>query len=691
MYKSGTISNSYELTHIIHATMRDVGWELISGNSPNGIDSIFYSTGEDGYQNIYVKVAANQHDLVSNGDIQFPHSDGYNGFVNFYAYQYHDGTNGYGEIGRYGPALYFADGSALDVKIEMYDFATASYIGGGGDGYAGRQKVLAEPDRNSRGTYSGELFDGQRKLFFTTSGDHLGEVDLAEKDKDLDFVRYSFFTSCTRPAIWSRASAREPKIWASINGYNSSYGSWATYNTLTGTTYYVSGSNTNVYADFSWDGSGGINGWGVQGVRRNGSKYLYRSRGSGSATWARYDIDNNEWTNMSPALPYGSNYATAVYIMKENTGYVYDRIYVAIGNGTRFVSIAIDDNGDPVGSWVTHSNAPDTINDYDGLFYVGGDRIFLTFGGGDSLYRWNFPESPSDSGSWQLVRNPWFNEVHATDYYPSFHAGNHLCGKIPVEENNVTRYWIIANKDRVIVVTETYESSYSSDYNLAYVGLFETAHDDSFTTLTNDAPEGTTTIEVSDTSMFRVGQSYQIVYIGEGDLRKLFNGELRRSAKVSRITISEVKQSTSEIIISSALVDTFPEGSKIGEDVQPVGVFVYGRDEIQTLNNVNLIDDRTGDDTPFQIYKIAYPQQDLAVNSERTNHPVAWPVSLVHSAFYDDSTQITESDVRGALIGVYFAGDIDSENILEINDQNYIAFSIFNSSILSKVLVGPLE
>jgi hypothetical protein len=376
--------------------------------------------------------------------------------------------------------------------------------------------------------------------------------------------------------------------------------------------------------------------------------------------------------------------------MKEITGYDYDRIYVIRGNNQDdFWSIAIDDNGDTNGSWVSHTSLPLSLYSGDNIFYVGGQRLFLTYGGNDSVYYWKFPDSPSATGDSWVQFDGWFPKAHdeSGGRAPVFHAKNHLCSKVEVDEDKVTQYWIFANKSRIVVVTKTYQSSYSSEYNFAYAGMFDSIYDTSFATTQEDTSSGSNTIKVNNTSIFTVGSKYQMIdFNDDGILTEMFNGEARRISKSCNITISAVKQSSSEVVIEGTLVDDYSSGSRIGEDLCPVGVFVYGADEFQTLNNQNIADDRLGYDISSQTYKVKTTNA-IQTLSERVDGIIAWPISLKH----DGISQIINEEVRGHLIGVYSVGSLTSESTVEINGETYMSFCVFNSNALGNIIVGPIE
>ena len=127
----GFHANSHHLVNIIKNELLKQGW-VIRSTIVSNRDYVFYSTGSDGYQDIYIRVAAGQYDYRTEGDVQFPdpNGDGYTGYVNFFAYQFFpsggSANSGSNEIGRTGPALYMIQGEDTFVDVEEYDMMASS-------------------------------------------------------------------------------------------------------------------------------------------------------------------------------------------------------------------------------------------------------------------------------------------------------------------------------------------------------------------------------------------------------------------------------------------------------------------------------------------------------------------------------------------------------------------------------------
>ena len=94
-FQTGTFENSHELVDDIYGFLIGIGWQVIStiqvNHKGDGYDYVFKSSSENGDRDVYIRVGANFTDVgrgLTEGDIQQPFSDGYNGYTNGFAYQY---------------------------------------------------------------------------------------------------------------------------------------------------------------------------------------------------------------------------------------------------------------------------------------------------------------------------------------------------------------------------------------------------------------------------------------------------------------------------------------------------------------------------------------------------------------------------------------------------------------------------
>ena len=136
-FETGTFTNSHEIINKMIGFLANIGWtkHVVLQSDVNGsdYDVVFNSTGADGTKDIYIRLAAGLGDIYSTtGDIQLPLDDGYNGFINGFAYQYFpsSGTaasDGCNELGLYGPLLYVAStDNGNFTAYNMFNFGNAN-------------------------------------------------------------------------------------------------------------------------------------------------------------------------------------------------------------------------------------------------------------------------------------------------------------------------------------------------------------------------------------------------------------------------------------------------------------------------------------------------------------------------------------------------------------------------------------
>lgn len=724
VYKTGFVNNSHQLTQVIHAVMRDAGWSLQAALSSDGTDSVFYSSGENGAQDIYIRVAAKQADHVSQGDIQFYGEDGYTGFVNFFAYQFFkkggsSSHDGYNEIGRFGPLLYkFNDD---DADLYEYNFGTDA-IDDGGTPATVIRRTLREGANSSDGEFY-HVFDGHRFMWHTNTNGALAYFDLArEEDSVFASNRTSngFVSSGIaheHAVVYSRRGPLEPMIWKYRSGANGP--GWHTFNARTEEV--VGDTSPYFYSAPPWGTGGSTGAAACQGMRRDGKKYIYVFRGFSTTSWARYDIDDDDWDSLSPNLPASAhNGLNCILVPKEASGYSQDRIYVSTGNNsTNFYSIAIKNDGLPDTSegWKAHASVPFVVgNEDDKMFHLGGRRIFFMDDGNRNLYFFKLPQEAIATGEWSQdpadIENPWF--INNTDDC-MIGAHYHLCSRVHTTEFGRTQYWVLADKDRVIALTETKETDDFNDQTFCYAGLFETDGYNIGEPLTQDTLPGGSTVFIDDTSNFKIGSSYRIANVvgiipdnqeRDGDFfdgyaKENFAGIARRELPHEIVTIQNI--SSSSLTLTSPVKSWYPAGSKIGEEIQPVGLWVDSMDRIQTLNMTpGSSSDGYASGTPSaQWSTVQQAQLSQQTRSERVDGTNVWPYLLAHSGINTSKSanvNLTEADSRGRLKGVFRGSSdvISLKGTIEINGKTYKRFDVWghnfqSSPLMTVMVIGPLE
>lgn len=684
VYKTGYVNNSHELSHIVHSSMIEAGWRNVAGLKPDGYDCVLYSTGTDGYRDIYVRAAAGMSDRVMTGDVQFPSNDGYTGFVNFLCYQYFEGNSGSSEIGKVGPLVYIAALSEQPSIMKEYNPKSENT----------RTYVSVTDSAQFWYPKYGGATDGRRRIYHTQSWydyakflmwHDLGYDNLYDSINNSIYVTTYFHPY--RNLTFARKNSNSPMIWQLAESSKS----WITYNIQTlevlGTTS-TSVNSISPYATCPWTISFST-AWVVQGTRRTGKKYLYVGRTGSTTDFARYNIDADTWETLS-ALPYACGEGSrAVMVPREASGYAYDRLYVTrAGSTTTFFSVFLDDAGDILGSWTTHTVVPFSAGPETDEMFFCGKAVYLYDGngGGSSpvLYSWTLPTNPTDGGSWISHGNPYGAIFGYTPMVGPDEKGhvwaqqmNNLSSRVPVDEHEWTEYWLFVNKDRIVAVTRTPGSS-GDKYYYAYAGLFETFSDTSVTTTKSIASSGDTTISVEDVGIFKVGSKYMILNTkSNGVLQTFPNGEQEYIGDSEQIIIQSVSKPNSSITVTAALKRTYPSGSKIGEDPQPVCVSLVELEKCQTLNAVHTgwmdstFDKYLSHDRAYNMYK--YQLVTQTTTSSRSGS------QLYPAAFRCDAISgRTVTDSRGKLIGFYFrntSGGIKPPEAITVGEKTYMGFN----------------
>ena len=87
-FETGIAGNEFQLHEKLYDFVIRSGWTLHS--QIDTFDNVYYSSGSDGYQDIFVRTRGNitEKSTVNIGGIQRDFGDGYTGYMNMFAYQY---------------------------------------------------------------------------------------------------------------------------------------------------------------------------------------------------------------------------------------------------------------------------------------------------------------------------------------------------------------------------------------------------------------------------------------------------------------------------------------------------------------------------------------------------------------------------------------------------------------------------
>jgi len=702
-FETGTFTNSHQLVHKILGFLADIGWSkhavLQSDISDSdGYDIVFYSTGEDGNKDIYIRVAAGIGDKwTTTGDIQFPFDDGYTGYINGFAYQYYpstgtSGADGYNELGVHGPFVYNSSPDDGDnYEYNMFSFGPAN---------ASRKRFIFDGalESTSFNANVGEpmCFDGKSKLWQGESSSFFFYVDLFDNTHtDRNEVDLGTWQTQHCPYIRNR------------DGIEYIYGNASQSDDTRRTQRYrISSNNYEGLAAPPFSITNTWQGAVVAGTKRkkflNGEpmhRLLYwmagRTSSNGTSQWAYFDAENNEWSGLiSPGLPFtaGTNSfrPDIVYAPKEATGYEHDRVYMIRGSqGTEFVSIAIGDDGYVAdASFTSHADTPYQQTTGPRIFYVGR-AVFLQPGasGGSpssALYRWAIPDNPTDTGTWELINDSFF-VIDNNNFGSLFEVQYHLCNRARVTENATNTYWLFADLDRLIVVVKDATGS----CNYIYTGLFESYLNTASATLLEDASVNTYSIKVSNPDLFTEGGKY-LITDSTGQVGSLIEGGDKTTRLMAPSQILTVLGKNGNTLTVNRLASDYAAGAKIAEDPLPLMVRVHSMERAQTLNNISL--DRGDDytDPPYQAYRLSPVVSTTFTQagdiSERSDETLLFPIVL----YEPGTTDIIGNEVRGQLKGIYATGTaISSEADVEVGSDTYVAFDIEESGETRRIVIGP--
>lgn len=699
-FSRGFVGNSNQLVGIMKNLLLEEGWQIVS-TITEGRDYVFYSSGTDNNQDIYIRIAAGLYDFHTEGDVvQKPEEDGYSGFIDFFAYQYFpedgDGYDGYNQIGLNGPALYLQENSN-DIPLVEHNLVTATT----GD----NKKFIRIESSIDTGGSDFRLSDGRRRVYFDNSSNTLYIFSINRKPERIDSIggidpvtnltQAEFFRDPFTDREFLLYWDFDEDLYAlELGGFFSS--------TFISSTPFAAGFNSAI----------------LKGRKINGEQYYYMFQGN-SPNWLSYNYNTATYSSFYPSPPdgiFGGNSSLIkpafTYAPKEATGYDMDRIYsVPARFNSRFMSIAIGDDGEPVGGWITHTSVPGGTpntssihcfadqNDPSNIFKNNGILYSTTITStSDNLYFWKFPDSPTSGGSWSTYTNFFIPDDgdSALDPNSTTHLFNTRTSRLRVSESKENSYWVSVTPDRISVATKDEFGKYW--YN--YAGLFETLSEKSFATTSSDIGSGGVTVPVSDTSIFKIDENYQIIdTTGNGVKREDFITATSTDfildynanyASSETITVSDINPSASTITISAPLSRSYSAGSKVGEDPQPVMLRMQWSNEAATVNNIHLEEDHNSLDSLYQRYELSALISD-SIPLDRAGGESAKEIYLNVEQTYGGAI---ESETRGRLIKAFYVSDtFDNESEIVVEGETYIAIAPSDQVNITtdRYLVGPVE
>lgn len=726
-FQTGFAANECELHEIIHAFLIDTGWTLRAEIGP--FDRVYYSQGEDGYNDIYIRCRAQLaqpwRSSENVGGRQFDIKDGYSGYVNFFAYQYfpetNDGYDGYGEAGLFGPRFYWFRGDSGGGDDEVYYQHAFSQDSGNrkwkfiGSHVDDLPRDKTSPLANGRGAFDGtRYFYSLANTFFrfnqfdvhNDTCVHITESGPNSQNPPANLV-WVYDKETRKAYMYYVVEGRSGRGHGTAMDTGAIAGDMARIDLETGVMHMGFNGPTEV-----WD-LDGSNNYQMEGSHMtwDGGNYMYcvRNELNNRREVARYSFITNHWSRL-PDLPADSDrHIPMIFVHKTLTNASYNRLYIPVSNsGWKLYYIDLDDNsGEAIGSWTSAGDLPVNFFSLSGLLCTNGmNRMYMAPGGGnDDLYyakltdgtlTWNlesnyFPETVLDEGDFWYV-DGYASRVRTTMY------GN-------------TKYWLVGSKDHLIVVTrpvpygrntfmdsegtstELHNIEYKYDY--CYVGGI-----DPYTSTSTNAKTTSDVFAGSSVVIpiqlfkgeFSVGQKMFICNATGKDPLVVSNdveGSTKKFMAMEQFEITNVIPGVS--ITADSLNNNYPSGSRLAFDPQPVGITFNGMDKIQMLNHINTTNDAGSTDMSESIASLESASDEIVNASgadERRGSYSLWPVSIVNEGI---EAAYSGSEVRGKLIGIFAvsSNNISNEDVVTIGQNTYAVFN-FDTSKGYYFAVGPI-
>jgi len=744
-YETGFAANEFELQEKLNAFILSIsGWRKVT--QAGDFDSVYFSNGEDGYKDIYIRsVAGLAENPAYAGAAQRDFGDGYVGFLNFFAYQFYpeggDGYDGYGECGRLGPMLLHFRGPTTH---QLWMQAIGSQGSGSNDNrrWVYLNNITRQEDGTSiefssfPGISTYVEFDGKRRLYYATNNDALGEWDFATgRGRMIDRRKPFQDTTAFGSAYYIDPKTREEWLWWATQDESFDYrgdsalspsaraGSlfrWKV-NAVQGQGYWQSGFTGPLWppvgngfgstgGSMIWDGHNNL--YVIRGEAPSG----YLITGGETSDWAKYHIPTDSWIiftdNSSPpsaeldvdwrgpGLPQTVNDADRsqfVWLDKKTTGYDYHRIYTIMAGNSNIYYINIDeDNGLPVGDWVSQGSMPSSVPDESWLFHNRLDRWWWRRGSNtQNLYTAKFKET--GSLSWSLVDASYFpGTISETGSGVDWYVDGYI-SRVRTSLHEDTEYWFFGSKDHITVATKSVDANFDYKYTFCYMG--------SVTPFTSTSPAAKSThvvypgtnvqIGIKDSKgEFIVGQRMYIADVNEGGGGSYIGdveGVERKYMPVEKFTITDVDPGVS--ITADEIKNYYTPEARISYDPQPVGVTMEGLDKIQMTNSINTTSSHGAYEPAFNIAKLETVREEV-VNASggdaRRNLYALWPVLVLNQQ--TDDANLVGTEARGSLIGIFAVsgtGDLVSGDTIAIGSNTYIVLDV-TSGKTTKYAFGPV-
>lgn len=458
----------------------------------------------------------------------------------------------------------------------------------------------------------------------------------------------------------------------------------------------------------------------------DGGNHIYMTRGGFTAVsssmatpdWGVYFIQEDKWRITQdpfdpsfPELPFEQvSHEILEFYSKQISGFEFNRLYAFDDGADEVWYLELDDNGLPHPGnpdWTSQgemgNNASGTLGQPHIKFLRSGRVLMMPQRiATAAVSLWETFSNLYDNSFWFAREFPetgniaW--KVHDRAFFPQFGDGGDgammnlfdgYMARVRTSINNDTDYILVGDEDRIIVATKsrqakTVVSGDTPEWNVCYAGAFESQYSNTpYGELAEGVQSGFSK-EIKLTNIegqFEPNEKYFIInttdsmtyedtHFMEGTKRKLVNSE--------KIVVTNVSGNT----ITASLRNSYPAGSKIARDPQPVGLWFSELEKFQVTNiSPRLSDDLTGSyDPASQIYAISTENAtvDYSANGATTRNTgiPLWPLVISNA---ESEGELNDREVRGKLKGVFSLGDftsIEGGETISVGDNAYVILEL---------------
>jgi len=708
-YETGYAANEFELQERLNAFILSIdGWRKIS--QPSDFESVYFSSGEDGYKDIYIKTRAGLAEPYANaysaGD-QRDFGDGYTGYLNFFAYQFYpedgDGYDGYGEAGRFGPWLWWYKMNGKYYYNQRFSITQRNsynrwdYVGQGGGTFTHDYPPMGTG--GSAGTNRSICWDGKRYFYYITyyySG--MFKFDLSnlkttcldswwDYDRQVIGEAMYYVDPITRKEyVWDFTQAIRYAIDNSRFDPMGKLGHIRRWDVDAGLVEHgFQGPEWEYTSDWASNRTGAL---------YDGNRRIYIARGNNSVEWGMYDIVKNEWTTFDYLNNSSCYHYSWTWLDKSITGYDNHRIIMITQNNNRTYRVDIDENtGHPIGSWTRDTDLPYSLTTGAKIFHNKRNRIYYARNGGGTtdryLYYADIPKSPSSNLSWTYVHNVYFPDDTDGQWNETWYIDGYA-SRVRTSITDSTKYWFFGTADYITVIARA-----DDIYSWCYMGGVdqltpETPH----ALATADIYPGTS-VEIPITLLkgeFIIGQTMFIANTVEGgggwEIGEVEN-IARKFMPIEKFTIIDVNPGYS--ITADEIKNTYRTGSRIAYDPQPVGITMDGLDRIQMLNCINTTSTSGGFDMTENIAQLNTVREEVVNGgTSRRTAVTLWPILAVNMG---NEQAYSGGEARGILHGVFAASGsagLSSEDTIVVGSNVYIVLGVPTGKDFVYVF-GPIQ